>query len=199
MGYGIAVALALAAPLAAGAQLEFASGAQQIGLLAGGGFGFPLIGGERHEVHETRSFALFPRWTIGLSDPLARGALYEGNIELGLEPMGVLNFSPRFGWTAGGALLLHYNFLAARERSRIVPFVEGSAGVGHLDFDLEGESDGFIFPLHGSIGLHVLGSAGAALTGSVGWYHLSNAGIRSPNYGINAVMIRIGITSSRPG
>jgi len=209
-------ALAFAAPAAsraeppAGPAAPFAHGAQQVGLSVGGSIGFPLIGGDEHEVDDTRMLGVFPRWAIGVTDPLARGAFYQGNVELGVEPLALFNFRPRFGWAAGGSLLLHYNFLAMSERA-IVPFVEGAAGIGHLAFDLDGESDGFIFPLHGSLGVHALAFPGGAISATIGWYHLSNAGLRSPNYGVNAVMFRIGltvfpkcgrdavITSSRPG
>jgi hypothetical protein len=107
--------------------------------------------------------------------------------------MALWNFHPRSGWAAGGSLLLHYNFLG--NGRGIVPFVEGGGGASHLAFRLRDQSDGFTFPLQASIGCQVLTiPASGALTASVGYYHLSNAGLRYPNTGINAVMVRIGMS-----
>ena len=101
-----------------------------------------------------------------------------------------MNFEPRSGWAAGGSLLLHYNFLHG---GAIVPFIEGGGGASELQFDLDDEADGFTFPLEASLGFHVLSFERGALTASVGYFHLSNAGREFPNYGINAVMVRIGL------
>jgi hypothetical protein len=169
----------------------FAYGEQQFGLLAGGGFGLAIR--PHLDVDHTRMFGLFPRWGIGLSYPLARGEFYEGNFELDLQPMVLLNYRPRDGWAAGGSFVLHYNFLRAQP---IVPFIEAGAGMSDLQFRLQDESDGFTYPLEGTLGVHVPVSDHTALTASVGYYHLSNAGRELPNFGINAVMVRLGFTLS---
>jgi lipid A 3-O-deacylase len=166
-------------------------GAQQVALLAGGGFGLRMFGNRDQNEDQPRIFGVFGRWAIGLSDPLALGTFYTGNVELDVEPMLLLNYQPRSGWAAGGSLLLHYNFL---DEGAIVPFIEGGAGVSHLDFDLDSQSDGFTFPLQASLGFHAFASPRAAVTASVGYYHLSNARLRDPNAGINALMVRIGAT-----
>lgn len=174
-----------------GPAAPFSHGAQQVALLAGGGFGLPIFGNRDPDKDQPRIFGVFGRWGIGLSDPLAQGTFYTGNVELDVEPMLLLNYQPRSGWAAGGSLLLHYNFLGA---GAIVPFIEGGGGASHLDFDLDSQSDGFSFPLQASLGFHAFVSRRAAFTASAGYYHLSNAGLRYPNWGINAVMIRIGAT-----
>jgi len=175
----------------AGSAAPFSRGAQQVALLAGGGFGLQMFGNDDSSHNQPRIFGVFGRWGIGLSDPLARGAFYTGNVELDVEPMVLLNYQPRSGWAAGGSLLLHYNFLDA---GAIVPFIEGGGGASHLAFRLGSQSDGFTFPLQASLGFHALAFARGAVTASVGYYHLSNAGIRIPNSGINTVMIRLGST-----
>src|SRR5439155_1078579 len=55
----------------------FSYGAQQFALLVGGGFGLPVE--SNLDVDHTRMFGVFPRWSIGLTDPLARGEFYAGN------------------------------------------------------------------------------------------------------------------------
>jgi hypothetical protein len=199
------VAFALAIPWVSDAETAsdlptpFAYGAQQFGLLVGGGFGLPIFGAESHELRNLRMLGVFGRWGVGLSDPLARGEFYEGNLEFDVEPMVLLNYVPRDGWAAGGSLLLHYNFFDAEHPGAIVPFIEGGGGGAHLAFRLEdGEADGFVFPLQASVGVHALTFSRAALTASLGYYHLSNAGMRFPNEGINLVMIRIGFTAFPP-
>ena len=177
--------------LSAGPAAPFSYGASQVALLVGGGFGLPMFANHDSTDDQPRIFGVFGRWGIGLSDPLARGAFYEGNVELDIEPMALWNYQPRSGWAAGGSLLLHYNFLGA---GSIVPFIEGGGGGSHLAFRLHSQSDGFTFPLQASLGFHALVSPRGAVTASLGYYHLSNAGMRFPNYGINTVMIRIGAT-----
>jgi len=183
-----AVALAARAGPPSEPASPFSFGGQQVAVLAGGGFALPLH--SHRDVDDPRLLALFARWAIGLSDPLARGAFYEGNLELDVQPTLLLNYAPRFGWVAGGTLLLHYNFLRA---GSIVPFIEGGGGGSQMTFHLDDQADGFTFPLEASIGLHALTFERGALTASLGYYHLSNAGREFPNYGVNAVMIRIGL------
>ena len=169
----------------------FSSGGQQYSLLAGYVWGMPMFGNHIDSENRTRMLGGFGRFGIGLSDPLARGAFYEGNVEFDVEPMALVNFEPRSGWAAGGSLLLHYNFLGA---GSIVPFIEGGGGGSYLDFELRDQDDGFAFPLQASLGLHALAFPRGAVTASVGYFHLSNAGTHYPNYGINTVLVRLGLT-----
>src|SRR5262245_41402 len=107
-----ATAIALAArgdELGAG-PAPFYCGAQQFGLLVGGGFGIPMFANPDDRESRTRVFGVFGRWGIGLTDPILRDGVLEGNVEVHVEPMVLLNFHPRDGWAAGGSLLLHYNF-----------------------------------------------------------------------------------------
>jgi hypothetical protein len=169
---------------------EFCYGCQQLGLLVGDGFGVPIFGSRHREVDHTRVFGVFPRWSIGLADPLARESFYEGNVDFGLEPLALFNFHPRGGWAAGARLLLRYNFLGTG--GPIVPFIEGNGGVSYMKFRLDGQTDGFTYPLGLSIGLHALTSERTAWTSSLGFYHLSNAGRSYPNLGINGIILNVG-------
>jgi hypothetical protein len=196
---GVAALVALALPLAAQADPQpeltnqFCYGCQQLGLLVGGGFGAPIFGARDREVDHTRVFGVFPRWSIGVTDPLARGAFYQGNIDFGLEPLALFNYDPRDGWAAGACLLLRYNFLGTG--GPIVPFIEGHAGGSYMKFRLDGQTDGFTYPLEFAVGAQVLTSERTALTASLGYYHLSNAGRHYPNLGINGIMVNVGFTA----
>jgi len=168
----------------------FSYGKQQVALLVGGGIALPIR--PNLDIDHARMFGVFPRWGIGLSDPLARGEFYEGNLELDVQPIVLLNFAPRSGWAAGGEALFRYNFLRA---GSMVPFIEGGAGVSDMQFRLDDEADGLTYPLEVSLGVHIPVSEHTALTASVGYYHLSNAGRALPNFGLNLVMIRLGLTA----
>ena len=170
----------------------FCYGCQQVGLTVAGGFGIAIFGGDDHEVDETRLFGVFPRWTIGVTDPIARDTFYEGNFELGIEPMALFNYDPRTGWAAGGSFLLRYNFLAAES---LTPYLEGAGGFSEMQFRLAGQADGFTYPLRVSLGVYKPVSERTALMASVGYFHLSNARRELPNLGINAVLIQIGMVA----
>ena len=197
-----AVAIALAAlvlPFASRAQSisapsepsdPFCYGCQQIGLTVAGGFGVAIFGGDDHEVDETRLFGVFPRWSIGITDPIARDTFYEGNFEFGVEPMVLLNFGPRDGWAAGGSFMLRYNFL---DVGSFTPYLEGAGGFSEMKFRLAGQADGITFPLRVSLGVYKPVSERTALMASFGYFHLSNARRELPNLGINAILIQIGM------
>ena len=138
----------------------------------------------------TRLFGVFPRWSIGATDPVARDAFYAGNFEVGIEPMALWNYDPRDVWAAGGSILLRYNFLKPGWFS---PYFEGAGGGSYMKFRLEDQADGFTYPLRASLGARVPVTERTALMASVGYFHLSNAGREYPNYGINAVLIQIGV------
>ena len=85
--------------------------------------------------------------------------------------------------------MLRYNFL---QLARVVPFIEAGAGVVGTDFDLKGQSDGFNFSLQGGLGFHFFVLPQVALTAESRFHHISNAGLRQPNSGINDCVFLIG-------
>ncbi len=85
--------------------------------------------------------------------------------------------------------MLRYNFL---ESERVVPLIEGGAGVVGTDFDLHGQSDGFNFSLQGGLGFHAFLMPRMALTAEARLHHISNAGLRTPNSGINDCLFLAG-------
>ena len=102
-----------------------------------------------------------------------------------------LNTRPRSGIAVGGGMALRYNFLFGH---RFVPFLDANAGIVHLDFDLQHQSDGFNFNVGFGGGFHRFVSRRTALTTSIRWQHFSNLGTHLPNNGINAVQFLIGVS-----
>ena len=85
--------------------------------------------------------------------------------------------------------MLRYNFL---ESGRVVPFIEAGAGLLGTDFDLKGQSDGFNFSVQGGLGLHFFVLPRVAVTAEARLHHISNAGLRQPNNGINDCLFLLG-------
>lgn len=131
-----------------------------------------------------------PHWSIGISDTLGGGVL-RGNFDVVVEPM-LLFRHPADGIGKGIQVLPRYNFLAGGDT--VVPFVEIGAGFTFLDFDLRGQRDGLNFVVLGGLGSHVFVSERAALTPRVRYMHISNAGTRRPNQGLDTVQFLLGAT-----
>jgi hypothetical protein len=171
----------------------FVRGGKHAAFSAGYGIGFRT--GSKSDREKSRELGdvslieLVPRVAIGITDPLGGDAWYRGNVEMSLEGAVIFNTEPRFGWAAGGGSTLRYNLLYGR---RLVPFLDANFGLLHLDFDLEGQSDGFNLNVGFGTGFHWFLSERTALTPAVRWQHISNAGTSSPNAGINDVLFLIG-------
>jgi len=128
---------------------------------------------------------------LGITDPLAAGAWYGGNVDLLLEGSYLFASQPAQGSGGGGSLLLRWNWLAGQ---RVVPFATLGAGIVGLDFDLTAQRDGFNFLLQGGLGTHVFVSEQRALTAEWRYQHMSNANLRLPNKGVDASAFFVGAT-----
>ena len=166
----------------------FGRGMQHVGFSAGVGIAIPRIGSDR-DVDDVRYVATTPRWGIGLVDPLGGEAWYRGNFELVVEGTFLTQFQPHSGTAAGGSAILRYNLLGF---GRFVPFLDGGAGILHLDFDLRDQADGINFITQAGIGSHFFISERVALTGEWRYQHISNARINYPNRSINALTFFFG-------
>lgn len=169
----------------------FGLGKQEIALAAGYGFGLPIGGSKGTESEDVQYAYLAPRWGIGISNPLGGDAWYRGNFELLVEGSFFFNHEPKSGTAAGGAAILRYNFLSG---DTFIPFLEAGAGIISLDFDLDTQADGLNFTTQGGLGFHYFFSERTALTGGWRFLHISNAGINSPNVGINTSLFLVGVS-----
>jgi len=169
----------------------FGLGKQEIALAAGYGFGLPIGGSKGTESEDVQYAYLAPRWGIGISNPLGGDAWYRGNFELLVEGSFFFNHKPKSGTAAGGAAIFRYNFLSG---DTFIPFLEAGAGIISLDFDLDNQADGLNFTTQGGLGFHYFFSERTALTGEWRFLHISNAGINSPNNGINTSLLLVGVS-----
>jgi hypothetical protein len=167
----------------------FGYGKQQWSIAAGYGFGVGLLGSNDGNLKEIRYATVIPRWGIGLGDPLAVSSWYEGNFDLLVEAPMLFEYHPEHGFAGGGTLMLRYNFL---QLERVVPFIEGGAGVLGTDLDLKEQADGFNFSLQAGLGFHFFVLPRVAITAESRFHHISNAGLRNPNSGINDCLFLIG-------
>jgi opacity protein-like surface antigen len=168
----------------------FGFGKMEVALTAGYGFAIK-VGGRTDDMNDLEYVYVAPRFGIGISDIKGQDEWYRGSFELLVETPLLFQYEPGNGQAKGGSLLLRYNFLP---EDKFIPFVEIGGGIMSLDFDLEGQSDGFNFTLQGGTGLHYFIHERTALTGGWRWLHISNTGISSPNQGIDSSLFLVGIS-----
>jgi opacity protein-like surface antigen len=146
-------------------------------------------------VDETEFGAAIAQLGVGLTDPVAPGRWYDGNLALVGELPFLIESEPRHGFAWGGALLLRWSFLAL---ARGAPFLEVGAGILDLDFDVLGRSDGLNFSFQGGGGLEWPLSERISLTALFRYHHISNGGIESRNVALDSALFLAGI-AFRPG
>jgi lipid A 3-O-deacylase len=115
-----------------------------------------------------------------------------GSLEVIFEPTFLVTTNPETEVGGGASLLFRYNFVTG---TRWVPFFE--VGVGILDVDLNVPRDlnsQFNFTILGGPGINYFVTDNLAILGQVGLHHISNAGRRSPNVGVNSVMGLLGVS-----
>jgi hypothetical protein len=131
------------------------------------------------------------------TEPVGVGRWFEASLSAHAEVQLLWNRDPQTGFGGGATLQLHYQWLRLA-REGVVPYLEGGAGMGSIDFDLPSQRDGFNFLIGGGVGVHLHATERVAL--SLGWrfHHISNAGSRSPNVGINSHLYHAGVTFFLP-
>jgi Lipid A 3-O-deacylase (PagL). len=98
---------------------------------------------------------------------------------------------PETAYAAGLSLMYRYHFSSNR---RFAPFVEAGSGFvfTNLDDKIDELTGGFQFSPQAGIGIRSALSPSSDLIVSARWFHLSNAGTRTPNVGLNNYMITAG-------
>ncbi len=165
-------------------------GQQTFSLATGFGVGLPIGAARGSDLEDVRYSALLARWSVGVSDCVGQNAWYHGALNLGVEGILLFNHEPRSGFASGLTPLLHYEFL---QRGRVIPYVEAGVGVVFVDFDLDKQADGLNFASQAGLGVRYVLSERSELI--LGWRfnHISNAGLRDPNTGLDSSLFLLGV------
>ena len=164
-------------------------GTQTIGLTIGPFF--PLRVGPS-QASKLFGETIMPSWTITLTEPIGAG-WYQGQLALGAE---LVAFHTRNPMTAYGIGLTPKMVYTSTAFGRVRPFIEGGGGPVWTDLG------GRIPEQPGQFNFLLWGGAGGAYYFTPGWavqagyrvMHISNAGTRSPNSGLNFTLPFVGLS-----
>jgi len=180
----IAVALVCLSSVA-WAQMRPEDGGQEFQVWTGGGYSVP--GGTA----DTGVWNVGVRYGWILTRPHGPGFL-NGRFEYVLDAVPVFMIFQRYN-TAYGAgfspLGLKWDFAA---RGRIEPYLELNGGALFTNHEVPTGTSDVNFTDAAALGMHLLGEK-HAFSVEVRYMHISNAGLSSPNPGINTVQVRVGI------
>lgn len=179
------ILLFLATSVLAAAQAVPEKGGDEVQIWAGGGHS---VSGGRGG---TGVFEAGLRYGWVLTDPHLPGFL-RGRFEYAVDALPVfLAFQPTN--TAYGvgfdALGLKWNF---QRHGRISPFVELTGGALFTNHNVPESTNTVNFMPQAALGMHILG-ARHNVSLELRYVHISNAGLATPNPGINTVQVRLGI------
>jgi hypothetical protein len=169
----------------ASAQTGPEAGGHEIELWTGGGYSVP--GG----TSSTGVWNAGLRYGWVLTEPHGPGFL-KGRFEYAVDAVPLfLVFQPTGATYGGGVnpLNLKWNFAT---RGKVVPYLEISGGTLFTTNDVPFGTSSINFTSGAALGTHLLGSR-HAFSVEVRYMHISNAGLASPNPGINTVQVRLSI------
>ncbi len=161
------------------------AGGHEVQVWAGGGHS--VAGGTQ----DTSAMNLGLRYGWVLTNPILPGPL-KGRFEYAVDAVpAFVIFQP--GNTVYGAgvnpLNLKWNFSSFR---RVVPYVELSGGVLFTNHETPAGTSKINFTPGAGLGAHFL-RGGWNWSAEMRYQHISNAGLTTPNPGINTVQIRVGL------
>lgn len=176
-----------AVTLCASGDEEFKKGTWEAGLLAGAGWGSRLLFSQSH--HDWALGSVYAGWFF--TDVVGGNHWYRGQGELIGQVFAGSQYYPDTAFVVAGGPLLRYNFAT---RTRLIPFVNLGAGAAGTDIRNGDLSTQFEFMLTGGGGVHWLINRGLALTAEFRYLHMSNAGLKSPNLGVDSNNLFLGLT-----
>ena len=115
-----------------------------------------------------------------------------GNWELVPSAIGAAIFRGKGNYIAGGTLWLRYNFV--QPNWRVVPYLQGGAGITFTDTDNYLLGERFNFNLNAALGMRWLVASHCAINLEYLYQHISNADLSSHNIGINAQGPLLGVS-----
>jgi hypothetical protein len=160
-------------------QLPF--GTQEIGLTAGYLLPFRLT---TNATTKQSGPAFMPSWGIVVTDPIG-GSWYRGQIVLGAEVVYIQFQRPELTHGVGFTPKIKYLFAGIHS---VRPYVEFAGGPFYTDLAgrIPEESSRFNFFLTGGVGLSWFVTSRMSLNTGYRFEHISNAGTRYPNVGVNS-------------
>jgi hypothetical protein len=170
---------------------ELRKGSQEFTFLVGYGEQVEALGGSQ----EDREFLFFtPRWGIVLTNPVGE-SFWRGGLEFVTEPSAIITADTPRILSGGIAALLKYNFYTG---TRLMPFLEGGAGLMVSTDRMAGMGSSFNFTPQGGGGFHYFLSREWAFTAAYRFWHASNAGTAQPNRGVNVNAVFVGVAYFLP-
>lgn len=159
----------------------FGVGTQEVGLTAGYLLPHRLT---KDHVTKQQGPALMPSWGIILHEPVGDG-WYRGQTSVGAEFVYIQFREPMLTHGVGFTPKIKYTFVAL---NRLRPYVEFAGGPFWTDLGgkIPEESSEFNFILTAGFGLSWFVTNRTALNVGYRFHHISNAGVRMPNLGINS-------------
>jgi len=116
---------------------------------------------------------------------------FRGNWEFRLELFGGAQFSPSTQWIVGLTPHLRYNFATG---TRWVPFIDAGAGVTGTGIGSPDLATTFEFNVQGGAGVQYFVASNVSISLEARYLHISNAGIKEPNLGLNGITGMLGIS-----
>ena len=177
VGLGMAFSLA-------GAQVRPEEGGHEIQLWSGGGYSVP--GGTK----DTGVWNLGVRYGWILTAPHGPGFL-NGRFEYAVDAVpAFVVFQPRNTTYGAGINPLGLKWIFAT-RGDVQPYLELNGGTLFTAHEVPSGTSTVNFTSSAALGVHILRER--AWTIEVRYMHISNAGLTTPNPGINTVQVRLGI------
>ncbi len=163
----------------------FRKGTSELSASVAPGWSSPIFGSSHH--HD---------WVLGfveygsmLSGMVAKEHWHRGNWELVGDLFGGFQYHPDHAYVIGITPLVRYNFATG---TRWIPFINAGAGLTGTDIRDGDLSTKFEFNLQFGGGVHYFLKDNLSLDFQYRFIHLSNAGLNTPNLGVNSSNIMLG-------
>jgi lipid A 3-O-deacylase len=164
-----------ASPASAEDLPDFRAGLQEWGVSAGYGFPIPFAFEDRTEVPFGTIVPRYGRWVSGRSELMAE------------FPVAVFD---RDSAVLAGFTLMYRHHVG--QWGRIRPFLDVGTGVTWTNLEIRELGGELQFLTQGGGGVRYFLNAEESIEVAMRYYHLSNAGIRSPNTGYNSNVVMVG-------
>ena len=147
-------------------------------ILTGNGFG---------SLRSNQNYLLYPlfiNFNFDLKNSIGRKFnKYPGLLQFALEPFYSYAWSPDTNMEIGNNFVIKAGILP--QGMKFQPYIKLSAGLIYITQDTREQSTHFNFNEYAGLGAHYFFKKGVAFTLEYRYRHISNAGIKHPNTGIN--------------